>query len=111
MESLDVLYLRLLTHGLIAIRNAAETGDVARCRAEAEHVHNIPSLIGETNMDRHIHYATQERTAYIEWVLSSGCEELREHACFLVGLAWSEMDMILGIHGQLYEKRLCGGRH
>jgi hypothetical protein len=106
MDLLDPIYWRLLTHGLIAIRGAAEAGDLPRCRVEAEHIHNIPSLIGEANIQRHVYYATTEREAYIEWVLSTGRKELRDHALFLCSLAWREMDTVLGLRGASYEERL-----
>ena len=106
MDLFDPLYSTILERGIIGIRDAAEQGDLSRCRAEAEHIHNIPSLIGEHNVNRHLYYATREREAYIEWVLSTGRKELRYRVLLAFARAWQQMDAILGLHGMLYEERL-----
>jgi len=97
MDSLDRIYSRLLQSGLIAIRDAAEAGDLPRCTAEADHIHNIPSLIGEHNLHRHVYYATKERKAYLDWVLSVGRKELREYVSLVYEPEWEQMDKILGL--------------
>jgi hypothetical protein len=109
MESLDALYWRILQSGLISIRDAAGEGDLARCRAEAEHIHNIPSLISEENVNRHIYYAMQEREAYIEWVLSTGRKDLCERALLVFAGEWEAMDSVLGLSGNPYDERLSIG--
>ena len=106
MKTLDTLYWSILKSGLICVRTAAEEGDLSRCRAEAEHIHNIPSLIGEENLRRHLYYANQEREVYIEWLLSTNRRELLEHVLLVFAGEWKEMDLVLGIHGESYEQRL-----
>ena len=56
MQELDKLYLAILQSGLAAIRNASHKGGVDYIREEAEHLHEIPSLIGENNIQRHLYY-------------------------------------------------------
>lgn len=68
MTERDRIYLRILEFGLIGIRAAACAGKVEYCEIEAEHLHNLPSLIGEMNEKRHDHYFNIERVMYIERV-------------------------------------------
>lgn len=76
MDSLDKCYVRILTAGLIAIRDAAKVENISRCHFESEHIHNIPSLIREVNVNRHLYYLAYERTSYINWALSQNDHEL-----------------------------------
>jgi hypothetical protein len=78
MTELDGVYLRLLEHGLVAIRNASRRGDLEFCKAASEFLHNVPSLIGETNVFRHHYQATATRQAFVDWVNAHGGENKRE---------------------------------
>lgn len=64
----DRIYLDILRWGLVKIRDAAAMGWVSYCGVEAEHLHNIPSLLGETNEHRHIYYLDTEKSLYLERV-------------------------------------------
>jgi hypothetical protein len=99
MKALDAAYWRILTLGLIAVRDAAANNDVARCGAEAEHIHNIPSLIGEENIHRHVYYFTMERRAYLDWIAASGRDDLQQWASLSYSAAWKEMDEALTTAG------------
>ena len=44
----------------------AFSGHVELCAIEADHLHNIPSLLAETNELRHHYYIIQERGLYLE---------------------------------------------
>src|SRR5262245_19997710 len=68
MTERDTIYAQILHHGLLRIRDAAGLGHLQYCAVESEHLHNIPSLIGETNEARHTYYFCQERTYYLERV-------------------------------------------
>lgn len=65
-------YQGILGYGLLAIRAAAYQQRPELCEIEAEHLHNIPSLLDEINERRHIYYIMAERPCYLERV--------REHA-------------------------------
>jgi hypothetical protein len=103
MKSLDPIYLRILTTGLVNVIAAAEDGDTERCRVEAEHIHNIPSLIGEDNINRHLCYANTERKSYADWIYSNVKKEYRGEIMPFYYCAWREMDTILGIKNFIYE--------
>ena len=59
-------YLELLEYGLVAIRNHAHAGRMKLCEVEADHLHNLPSLLYETNEFRHRYYICEERSLYVE---------------------------------------------
>ena len=69
MSELGRLYVLLLQSGLAAIRNAALIGDLEHCRFESEHLHEIPSLINEPNINPYFFYANVIRQRYSEWAL------------------------------------------
>ena len=62
----DEVYRDILHFGLLHIRNAGYAGDARTCEIEADHLHNIPSLMGEENELRHQYYFEAERTLYLE---------------------------------------------
>lgn len=64
----EQIYLKILNFGLIRIRDAAHCGHVAYCEIEADHLHNLPSLISEPNEARRAYYLDSERTYYQERV-------------------------------------------
>ncbi|MDB5387522.1 MAG: hypothetical protein JWM11_3168 [Planctomycetaceae bacterium] len=68
MTERDQIYLKILHFGLVQIRAVARGGNARYCTIEAEHLHNIPTLIGESNEHRHTYYLDIERTWYLEHV-------------------------------------------
>jgi len=66
MTERDAIYVQILHHGLLRIRYSAALGHLDHCTIESEHLHNVPSLIGETNEERHLYYFCQERTYYLD---------------------------------------------
>ncbi len=68
MTERDRIYIEILGFALPQIRNAAQAGLVEYCAVEADHIHNLPSLIGESNELRHAYYLDAEREWYLERV-------------------------------------------
>jgi hypothetical protein len=64
----DAAYLHILRFGLTCLRDAAGGGNAAYCAVEADHLHNLPSLVGEANECRHDYYFDRERPLYLERV-------------------------------------------
>lgn len=64
----DEIYLKILQYGLLRIREAAHLGLNSYCEVEGDHLHNLPSLVGEPNEKRHHYYFNGERTLYLERV-------------------------------------------
>ena len=65
MRTRDEIYLDILRFGLLYILAAATHGNAKACELEADHLHNIPGLIGEKNEQRHQYYFDIERTSYL----------------------------------------------
>jgi hypothetical protein len=84
----DEAYLEILQSGLAAIRNSATAGDIEHCRAEAEHLHEIPGLVGERRVERHRCYISQHRAAYLEWANKSNRRVVDELIHFFYARAW-----------------------
>lgn len=77
MSERDQAYLQLLQVGLLLFRQALDSGDPEWARAESEFLHNVPSLIGETNEARHRFFWEKERAAYLNWLREKGSAEAR----------------------------------
>ena len=73
-------YKRILALGLLSLRDRAPRFNSPKLiEIEAEHLHNIPSLIDEDNLQRHLYYFNKERTAYIASLDELGIPEYREN--------------------------------
>jgi hypothetical protein len=68
MTERDIIYVQILYSGLLRIRDLSALGYIEYCAVESDHLHNIPSLIGETNEERHKYYFLKERPCYLERV-------------------------------------------
>ncbi|QDV72062.1 hypothetical protein K2D_01820 [Planctomycetes bacterium K2D] len=95
MNVLDQLYIRLLHHGLQILRDAAACRDTAWSHAEAELLHNVPSLIGESNLRRHAYFWDQERRAYLAWLEQSENPRAVSKAKTFYDPIWREMEVEL----------------
>ena len=78
IQSREQAYLDLLHRGLVMLRNFAHTGDVELCRIEADHLHNIPTLLHEANEHRHEYYIRGERGVFLERLRQLGATEYLE---------------------------------
>ena len=93
-KQLDDLYRRLLGFGLLNVRQAIQTKDYAWAEAEAEFLHNIPSLIGETNPHRHRFFWDKERPAYLDWVSQHPSSEAGSKVKIFYKTVFVEMEPI-----------------
>jgi hypothetical protein len=97
VDELDQLYILLLHRGLVAIRNASSSGDLEFCKAVSEYLHEVPSLIGETNTRRHIYQATKVRPAFLEWVSAAARDDIHDFVGFWFASVWKRIDELLRI--------------
>lgn len=95
MNELDRLYARLLQVGFIVLDQAIESGDQDWVRAEVEFLHNIPSLLGEENSERHRYFWNEERSHYIDWVSTRGPEEAQSRLRTYYEPIWSELQPLM----------------
>lgn len=74
----DRAYLDILHYGLVLLRNFARGGRLEFAPIEAEHLHEIPTLIGETNERLHEYYLTGIRGLYLQQLRALGEEYLEQ---------------------------------
>jgi hypothetical protein len=92
MSEIDDLYCQLLRLGFVVLRQAADASDLDWINAELEMLHNVPSLIGESNPTRHGYYWLHERTAYLQWLSAPGRELQRSRMATFYEPIWKEME-------------------
>jgi hypothetical protein len=90
-------YLELLGWGLLAIRDDARGGRIALCKIEADHLHNIPTLLEEPNERRHLFYILQERGRYLERLKELGASEYLERRVNRYSESWLVLASIAGV--------------
>lgn len=91
MHELDDGYKMLLNVGFIVLRDAIQSGSSEWIKAEMEMLHNIPSLIGESNSERHKYYWLHERRAYVDWISKYGSEYARSRMKTFYDPTWEAM--------------------
>ncbi len=95
MSRLDSMYVNSLSVGFLVLKQAVESGSREWIEAEIELLHNMPSLIGESNKARHRYFWLKERTHYIDWVSKPGREEARSRMLTFYEPIWSEMEPVV----------------
>ena len=75
--------LRILKLGLLNIRSYAEGGELERCAIEANHLHNIPSLLDHFSVELLKFYLDIEMPQYVRETNNQVLEEFRR--------SWIEM--------------------
>lgn len=95
MRTLDKFYLRLLKFGFLILKQAADEGDSAWLKAEIEFLHNVPSLIGETNVQRHRYFWLAEREMYLSWIETHGADRAKSRMRTYYRLILEEMEPIV----------------
>lgn len=95
MVELDLLYAQFLTVGFVVMRQAIESADRDWMDAELELLHNVPSLIGEGNVERHRYFWFQERTHHVQWVSAPGREVAKSRMLTYYQPLWDEMEPVV----------------
>ncbi|MBS0261292.1 MAG: hypothetical protein JSS02_04995 [Planctomycetes bacterium] len=93
----DQAYLNLLHWGLLMVRDSACSGHLDLCRIESDHIHNIPSLFGESNELRHVYYIEQERGLYLERLVAAGAGEYADDAKSRYAESWRILAEAAGV--------------
>lgn len=84
----DRAYLDILYHGLCLVRNFTCGGRLELGPIEAEHLHELPTLIGEANESRHRYYLRATRSLYLEQLRALGDAEYLEWATRIYTRSW-----------------------
>lgn len=75
----DSIYINILRIGLELAKSATERGEWEYTEKLVVHLHNIPSLLNEPNINRHIYYCSIEMKAFASWIRGSTNELAIEH--------------------------------
>ena len=70
---------------------------VQLCEIEADHIHNLPSLLDEPNEERHKCYIANERWLYIERLRKLGATAYLESMSFWNAEPWKVLASIAGV--------------
>ena len=95
MTQLDDMYLSILKSGIVAIRNSLSVGDAEWAQLEAEHLHEIPSLIADANNNRHHYYLNQTVALYLEAIKKRNRMDIARHAHAAYFAVWDRMREML----------------
>jgi len=95
LRQLYELYCDMLRVGFLVLRQGLDAGDLEWLDSELELLHNVPSLVAETNAARHEYFWMQERTRYIEWASSPGREWQRSRMLTYYEPLWREMEPLI----------------
>ena len=95
MIQLDHLYAQLLHRGFIVMRQALDSRNQDWIDLEFDLLHNVPSLIGEENVERHKYFWSQERTLYIERISRLAREEAKSRMVTYYKPIWDEMEPLV----------------
>jgi hypothetical protein len=90
-------YLDLLHHGLVMIRNFAHGGQLDLCRIEADHLHNIPNYLHETNEHQHVYYISGERSLYVQRLHDLGAKDYLEQVAIWYAEPWQVLASAAGV--------------
>jgi uncharacterized protein (TIGR02996 family) len=97
VRSREEAYLDILHRGLVMVRNHAHADQMQLCQIEADHLHNIPTLLGESNERRHVFYLTAERGYYLERLQKLGATEYMDQATIWYSEPWWILACAAGI--------------
>lgn len=90
-------YLDLLEWGILMIREQARVGRADICEIESDHIHNIPSLICDSNEQRHRFYVEKERGLYLKRLKKLGDAEFFERRVGQCSEPWRVLAAIAGV--------------
>jgi len=65
-SQIAAIVLKILEYSMLNIRLAAHQGNTEQCFQEADHVHNLPSLLASFSEEKLRYYWTVERPIYMK---------------------------------------------
>lgn len=107
-DQLAPLYLRMLELGFIVLKEAARSEKSEWVNVELELLHNIPSLVCESNVKRHLYFWEEERGYYLEKMDKLGIAEARSRCATYYEPIWEQMKPIVDAWRMALEKPVEG---
>jgi hypothetical protein len=95
MNALDQLYARMLQLGFVVLQQAVDSGDADWVRAEVALLHNVPTLLGEENLERHRYFWEHERELYLEWLREHGTADAESRMRTYYQPLWEDMEPLI----------------
>jgi hypothetical protein len=89
------LLLEIIQRGILAARAASWAGDVKRCEAETDHIHNLPGLLLDYRPELLRYYLNVERPGYVRSLLGPEPAELTRLWTELERAAASELQAVV----------------
>jgi hypothetical protein len=108
-QSRQQAYLELLHRGLVLVRNFAHSGTVELCRIEADHLHNIPTLLYEENEHRHEYYIRSERMLFLRRLRELGAVGYLEQAGIWYAEPWRILAEAAGVKLGAWDQEAAPG--
>jgi len=93
-DEVRAIMLNILGTGLLRIRALANEGHSEACSIEADHLHNIPSLIQQFDWDRLLFYWQIEKQRFV-------CVTPCDYAQFMT--LWQSLEVLLRQNGKLMD--------
>lgn len=90
-DDLPSLYLLMLKMGFIILKEAARSGENEWLEAELELLHNIPTLVFESNKERHLYFWLKERARYLDTMEKLDIPAARSRCATYYAPIWEKM--------------------
>lgn len=90
-NDIAVVLLRIINTALLRIRRLAQDGMSERCEIEADHVHNLPSLLEQYSDELLVFYWNVERPEFIS--------QSPENSQGQFSIEWDTLSQLLERHG------------
>lgn len=101
MSEIDKIYLKLIMIGCVRVRNLCDLGLYDEVRAEAEHLHKIPSLIGCGIAYPHFFYLRVHRCRFVDSMNEVAVPESLEHVKSVYDSLWRKLEyMVKNVFGE-----------
>ena len=105
----DQAYLDILHHGLVLLRNFACGGRLEFCPVETEHLHEIPTLIGEANEHRQLYYLRGTRGLYLQNLRELCAAEYLERIAIWYAEPWRVLATAAGVQLPAWHQEAAPG--
>ena len=102
----DRAYLDILHFGLVLLRNVACDGRLEFCPVEAEHLHEMPTLIGEPNESRHVYYLRGTRGLYLRQLRELGDAVYLEQVSLWYSNPWRVLAEAAGMRLSAWDQEI-----
>ena len=91
----DETYKQILHHGMHHLQELLLRSEWELAALEVEHLHNVPSLIAEPNLERHKYYFYKEKVFYQTMLQTKGGETHKRFVKIFYEPNWKALQSLL----------------